>query len=44
MAISHEAQWNSMSKPINFTRHAEQKFVDLAEPGFTVTRERVGGG
>jgi hypothetical protein len=30
-----------MSKPINFTRHAEQKFVDLAELGFTVTREQV---
>jgi hypothetical protein len=30
-----------MSKPINFTRHAEQKFVDLVELGFTVTREQV---
>jgi hypothetical protein len=30
-----------MSKPTTFTRHAEQKFVDLAELGFAVTREQV---
>jgi hypothetical protein len=30
-----------MSKPPTFTRHAEQKFVDLAELGFAVTREQV---
>ncbi|MBN1966113.1 MAG: DUF4258 domain-containing protein [Anaerolineae bacterium] len=29
------------SKPIRFTRHAEQKFEDLAQVGFVVTREQV---
>lgn len=30
-----------MDKPIYFTKHAEQKFIDLAEMGFIVTREQV---
>jgi len=30
-----------VSKTIRFTKHAEQKFNDLAEIGFTITREQV---
>lgn len=30
-----------MSKPIRFTKHARQKFDDLAEIGFIVTEEQV---
>jgi len=30
-----------MSKAVRFTRHAEQKFGDLAEIGFIVTKEQV---
>jgi hypothetical protein len=30
-----------MDKPVYFTKHAEQKFADLAEIGFTVAKEQV---
>jgi len=30
-----------MDKLVYFTKHAEQKFADLAELGFVVTREQV---
>lgn len=30
-----------MDKPIRFTKHALQKFADLAELGFVVTQEQV---
>jgi hypothetical protein len=30
-----------MSKAVRFTKHAEQKFGDLAEIGFVVTKEQV---
>ncbi len=30
-----------MTKPIRFTNHAEQKFIDLAEVGFSITKEQV---
>lgn len=30
-----------MNKPVHFTRHARQKFDDLAELGFLVTEEQV---
>jgi len=30
-----------MAKPVRFTRHAQQKFADLARAGFTVTMAQV---
>lgn len=30
-----------MVKPVRFTRHAQQKFTDLARAGFTVTEAQV---
>jgi hypothetical protein len=30
-----------MAKPVRFTRHAQQKFTDLARAGFTVTTAQV---